>query len=149
MPFFGQAQFQEIIADEFKQIVEEVSWVRDPGREDIYRFRVAVRSRTGWPLRVVGWCNTTARKLSLVLVHDQVGRIVGLDIGPAISHANPDQSNVSGPHLHLWAEEYGDGRAEALSAAAIDWSRPEEAWAYFCAIAGITHHGRFMGPPAM
>ena len=149
MFLFDQTQFREIIADESKQIMEELVWVGDPNREDIYRFRVAVRSRAGWPLCVVGWCNTTARKMSLVLVHGQGGRIVGLDVGPEINHANPDGTIVSGAHLHLWEEEYGDGRAEALAAAAIDWSRPDEAWAYFCAIARIAHHGRFAGPPDM
>lgn len=146
---FDQAQFEEIIADESKQIVGDIAWIADPGREDAHRFSAAVRSRAGWPLRVVGWSSATGRKLSLVLVHAQGGRIIGLDVGPVISHTNPDRMIVSGAHLHLWEERYGDGRAEALGAAAIDWSRPDEAWAYFCAIARIDHRGRFARPPGM
>ena len=141
-----QQEFEGILADDTKEIAQDVVWRDDedhsPGRE----FRAAVASEAGYPLFVIGRYNAVVGTLTYALIHRAAGRIYALDLGT--DHHNPDCNRVGEKHKHRWTEGFRDKQAYVPEDITESWDRPVEVWGQFCAEARVRHTGR-MDPPAV
>ena len=69
----SQQEFEAILADETKEIAQDLGWGEDEDASPAREFRAAVASATGYPLFVVGRYNPLAGTLSYVLIHRGAG----------------------------------------------------------------------------
>ena len=149
-------EFANLLADPTKEIVGDIPWVPIAGREPAQGFAIAVRSETGWSLRIKAWWNPRAEKLSYALIHEDAGRIVGLDVDPTTPHHNPDcrpgRSARSrcpcprGTHIQRWSEVDGMTWAYAAPEITATWDEPVAAWRQFCNLINVTHRGTLREP---
>ena len=136
----SQQEFESILADDTKEIVQDLVWGEDENRSPAREFRATVASATGYPLFVVGRYNPMAGTLSYALIHRGAGRIYALDLGA--NHHNPDCNRIGEKHKHRWTEASGDKQAYVPEDITEPWDRPVEVWKQFCTEARIRHTGR-------
>ncbi len=141
----SQQEFETILRDSTKRIGGRIRWRDDDDHWPAQDFRVPVDSEPGWPLTVIGSWNPRFQKLTLLLRHQSVGRIVGLDLGGP-SHRNPDGEVLRGKHKHRWTVEYKDKQAYVPSDITADWDKPLEVWLQFLEEVRITHSGSMVEP---
>jgi hypothetical protein len=139
-----QTEFETLINDETKRIVEDISWAEDEDHSPVLEFRVEVESDPGWPLFVRGSYNPRANTLTYALVHRGSGRIYALDLGK--DHHNPSCENVGEKHKHRWTELFRDKEAYNPADITAAASQPGKVWSEFCAEAKIVHQGFFREP---
>ena len=138
---FSQQEYQDIIDDHTKIILEDIVWERDaytPG----HRFRADIQSN--YPLFLNGWYNPASHKLSYAIIHQGEGRIYGLDLGA--DHINPDGVHVGEKHKNYWVLGQRDKWAYVPNDITEHWNRPVEVWHQFCNEAKLRHIG-IMHPP--
>ena len=153
---FPDREFEKLLSDVTKEILRDIPWAPVAGREPAQRFTIAVLSETGWPLRIKAWWNPRAEKLSYALIHEDAGRIVGLDVDPTTPHHNPGcrptRSTRShcdcprGTHIHLWSEAGGMEQADAAPEITASWDEPVAAWRQFCDLINLAHRGILREP---
>ena len=139
----SQSEYEAIIADDTKIIVEDIEWASDANSQG-QRFRVEIEAEH--PLFLNGWYNPLSGKLSYAIIHRSVGRIYGLDLGA--EHRNPDRQLVGEKHKNYWREGYRDKWAYVPEDITEPYSRPNAVWEQFCIEANIRHLGS-MSPPAV
>ena len=149
-------EFEKLLSDVTKEIVSDIPWEPVGGREPAQGFAIPVRSETGCPLKIEAWWNPGAEKLSYALIHEDAGRIVGLDVDPTTPHHNPDcrpgRSTRSscdcprGTHIHLWSEADGMARADAAPEITASWDEPVTVWRQFCDLINVAHRGTLREP---
>ena len=142
----SQQEFEAILADDTKEIAQDLSWGEDKDHSPAREFRATITSTAGYPLCVVGRYNPMAGKLSYVLIYGGTERIYALDLGA--DHHNPDCNRIGEKHKHRWTEEFRDKQAYVPEDITESWDRPIEVWKQFCTEARIHHTGR-MEPPAV
>jgi len=142
----SQQEFEAILADDTKEIAQDLGWGEDEDDSPVRGFRVSVASAAGYPLFVVGRYNPLAGTLSYALIYRGAGRIYALDLGA--DHHNPDCNRIGEKHKHRWTEASGDKQAYVPEDITESWDRPVEVWKQFCTEARIQHTGR-MEPPAV
>ncbi|MCS1407246.1 MAG: hypothetical protein M2R45_00403 [Verrucomicrobia subdivision 3 bacterium] len=149
------AEFEAILEDKTKRILEDVTWKEDEDRSPAVEFRVGIESESGWPLFVhgsynYGSYNMEPRKLfyALILRRPGAGRIYALDLGR--DHHNPQCNQVGEKHMHRWSEQYGDKEAYVPNDLNAPVTDPATVWTEFCASARIRHDGLMqeLPPPA-
>ena len=139
----SQQEYDEIIADNTKVIVEDIGWegaANSPTRE----FRIDIDSNEGYPIFVKGWYNPPSGKLSYAIIHRSVGRIYGLDLGA--DHQNPDGQPVGEKHKNYWVPGSRDKWAYVPEDITETWHRPVVVWNQFCAEANLRHLGAIQDP---
>ena len=141
-----QQEFEGILADDTKEIAQDVVWRDDEDHSPAREFRATVASEAGYPLFVIGRCNSVVGTLTYALIHRAAGRIYALDLGT--DHHNPDCNRVGEKHKHRWTEGFRDKQAYVPEDITESWDRPVEVWGQFCAEARVRHTGR-MDPPAV
>ena len=142
----SQHDFDRILADDTKEIAQDLAWAEDEDHSPAREFRAAVASEAGYPLFVVGRYNSRAGTLSYALIHRGAGRIYALDLGA--DHHNPDCNRLGEKHKHRWAEGFREKQAYVPEDITEPWDRPIEVWNQFCTEARIRHAGR-MYPPVV
>jgi len=140
-----QNEFNAILSDVTKRVVEDISWSEDEDHSPGVEFRARVDSDAGYPLFVCGSYNAQVRALTFVLIHRVAGRIYGLDLGK--EHHNPDCHNVGEKHKHSWNEPLRDKEAYVPSDITAEVDDPVAVWGQFCAEARIAHNGKMHAPP--
>ena len=140
-------EFETILADDTKEIAQDVVWGEDEDHSPAKEFRATVVSEGGHPLFVVGRYNFPAGTLSYALIHRGAGRIYAIDLGA--DHHNPDCNRTGEKHKHRWAEGFRDKQAYVPEDITEPWERPIEAWGQFCTEARIRHTGKMYSPPAV
>ena len=139
----SQQDYEAIINDTTKVIHEDIAW--EGGRNSPMReFRVDIDSGDGHPIFVKGWYNPRSGKLSYSIIHRQVGRIYGLDLGA--DHQNPDGKFVGEKHKNYWVPGSRDKWAYVPDDITEPWNRPSAVWSEFCAEGNIQHLGRLRDP---
>ena len=139
----SQQEYDSIINDTTKAIVNDIVW--EGGRNSPMReFRVDIDSEDGHPIFVKGWYNPRSGKLSYSIIHRQVGRIYGLDLGA--DHQNPDGEFVGEKHKNYWVPGSRDKWAYVPDDITEPWNRPAAVWSEFCAEGNIQHLGRLRDP---
>lgn len=139
-----QQEFETILTDDTKTIVEDITWTEDEDHSPALLFRVDVESEAGYPLFLVGRYNNFAGTLSYVLIHRGAGRIYALDLGA--DHRNPDRNRVGEKHKHNWTEGFRDKQAYLPQDITEPWDRPAKVWDQFCTEARIYHEGKMYSP---
>ena len=142
----SQQEFEAILADENKEIAQDLVWREDEDHSPAREFRADVASEAGYPLFVVARYNPVAGTLSYALIHRGAGRIYALDLGA--DHHNPDCNRVGEKHKHRWTEGFRDKQAYVPEDITEPWNQPIAVWGQFCTEAGIRHTGR-LHPPAI
>ncbi|MYC80894.1 MAG: hypothetical protein F4X19_02225 [Acidobacteria bacterium] len=142
----SQQEFEVILADDTKEIAQDLTWAEDEDHSPAREFRAAVASEHGYPLFVVGRYNYRSGTLSYALIHRRAGRIYALDLGA--DHHNPDCNRLGEKHKHRWAEGFRDKQAYVPEDITQPWHQPIEVWDQFCAEARIRHTGT-MNPPVI
>ncbi len=140
-----QSEFEEILSDQSKHILGNISWRKDDEHSPALEFRVQVRSAPAWPLTAHGTWNPARETLSLVLVYRSAGRIVGLCLGFP-PHRNPDGKLLGDPHKHRWTAAVGDKEAYEPDDITFGWTDPANVWQQFCAEVHILHEGVMLPP---
>lgn len=141
----NQADFEGLLNDATKRVVEDITWAVDEDRSPAVEFRVEVQSDVGYPIFVKGSYNALAGALTYTLVHRGSGRIYALDLGK--DHHNPACTNTGEKHKHRWREPVRDKEAyvpEDITAPPTD---PVSVWRQFCTEAKIKHDGVMHPPP--
>ena len=136
----SQQEFETILDDDTKSIVEDIKWTEDEDHSPARVFRVNVESEAGYPLFLIGRYNYLTGTLSYALVHRSAGRIYALDLGA--DHHNPDCNRIGEKHKHRWQEGFRDKQAYVPEDITAPWNQPMEIWSQFCAEANIQHKGR-------
>ena len=142
---FDKNEFDAIMADETKNIREDITWDIPKPTSKIAKFRVKVSSVNGYPIFIDGSYNRLLEKLSYSIIHRGIGkRIYGLDLGasPADGHVNPDGSIPGANHIHSWTDEFED--MVAFSSDKYIYSivtNPIGVWKEFCELAKINFNG--------
>lgn len=139
------AEFRDILNDMTKRIEGDIKWQPDEDHSPSLEFRVDVISFAGWPLIVRGSFNPHISAVSYMLIHKNVGRVYGLDIGK--DHHNPQCNRVGEKHKHSWTEHFRDKEAYVPKDITAPASDPVAVWEQFCAEAGLVHNGRLFDPP--
>ena len=149
-------EIADLLDDATKEIAGDIHWAPSATHDGAQEFTVAVQSAAGWPLRIEAWLNQGAQKLSLALIHEDAGRIVGLDLGPTLVHHNPVCRKTRaaklrcdcprGSHIQIWSEAEGTERAVAVSEITAAWDDPIGAWQQFCAMINVRHSGILQEP---
>ena len=142
----SDAEFETILQDGTKRIVGDIVWGNDEDHLPAQEFRMGVVSEADWPLTMVGTWQPMRETLSLVLVHGNAGRIVGLCLGFA-PHRNPNRELMGDPHKHRWTAEFADREAYEPDDITAPWSSPIEVWQQFCTEVRILHEGSMFPPP--
>ena len=140
----SQQEFDAIIADNTKEITENIAWRDGDDEGPAKEFRVEVNSHSRHPIFVSGWYNTSSGKLSYAIIHRGSGRIYGLDLGA--DHRNPDGIHVGEKHKHRWTDDHRDKDAYIPPDITEPWDRPVEVWKQFCTEANLRHSGAIMAP---
>ena len=139
-----QTEFDTLIQDTTKRILEDIDWCNDEDHSPAVEFRVEVKSDPGYPIFIRGSYNALAASLSFGLIHKGSGRIYALDLGK--EHHNPTCENIGEVHKHRWTELLRDKEAYVpYITAAV--SQPIEVWKQFCDEAKIKHTGVMHPPP--
>ena len=139
-----QEEFEAIIADDTKEVSENIVWVDDQDHSSAQEFRAEVNSVTGHPIFIRGWYSPLSGKLSYSMIHRGIGRIYGLDLGA--DHRNPDGTRVREKHKNSWREGARDKWAYEPEDITAPWNRPVEAWDQFCTEANLRHSGTMSQP---
>ena len=142
----SQQEFEVILADDTKEIAQDLAWAEDEDHSPAREFRVAVASQHRHPLFVVGRYNYRSGTLSYALIHRRAGRIYALDLGA--DHHNTDCNRLGEKHKHRWTEGFRDKQAYVPEDVTEPWDQPVEVWNQFCREARIRHRGR-MNPPVI
>ena len=140
----NQQEFETVLADDTKEIAQDLAWAEDEDHSPAREFRAAVASEAGYPLFVVGRYNSPAGTLSYALIHRGAGRIYALDLGA--DHHNPDCNRLGDKHKHRWAEGFREKQAYVPEDITEPWDRPIEVWNQFCTEARSHHKGRMCRP---
>jgi hypothetical protein len=140
-----QVEFNALIANSSKEILEDITWVEDEDHSPALEFRAEVRSDAGYPLFMRGSYNRIAETLSFALIHRGAGRIYALDLGK--DHHNPNCKRVGEKHKHCYSEQLGDREAYVPEDITTPVTDPVNVWKQFCAEASIIHKGNMKQPP--
>lgn len=138
-----QSEYDDIINDRTKSISGDITWEGSPTGL-ARKFRADIESHGNYPIFVQGWCNFGSGKLSFAIIHRNVGRIYGLDLGA--EHINPDGEPMGEKHKNYWVPGSRDKWAYLPDDITATWDHPVEAWEQFCAEARITHAGTMSQP---
>lgn len=111
---------------------------RHPGA---FQFREPVQSRASWPIEVIGWWTPVSRKLSYTVLYRRNTRIIGLDLGPRLSHQVPKGDRLRGTHKHLWNPDLGSKYAYSPADITANWDEPALVWIQFCTEIHLRHQG--------
>lgn len=140
-----QEEYEVIMGDESKVIVVDISWREDEDHSPAVEFRAEIASGPGYPVFVRGSYNPLVPALSFAIIHRNVGRIYGLDLGKA--HHNPSCERVGETHKHRWTETYGDKHAYEPADITTGAEDPVCVWEQFCTEARLKHEGTLAPPP--
>lgn len=143
----SNAEFDAILGDTSKEIVDEISWSEDEDHSPAVEFRAEVRNDSGWPLFVRGSYNALAGTLTYALILKTEGRIYGLDMGK--DHHNPQCDQVGDTHKHRWTEQFRDKEAYVPGDITAPVTDPVAVWKQFCGESGILHSGVMHPPPQL
>ena len=143
----SDAEFEEILSDRTKQIVEDIRWTADLDHTPGMEFQVQVSSDSDWRLAVYGSWYPHRATLFFTLVMADVGAIFRMCIGFE-GHRNPDGTPLAPVHFHRWTSQHEDHWADAPGDKTADWDQPGPAWRQFCAEARILHSGALFPPQA-
>lgn len=141
---FTEQEFDAFLAAR-KVIRGDINWTDDQDHSPNREFRIEAESDAGDLVHVVGSWNPRVPAVSYVVIHPQVGRIYGLDLGK--DHHNPTCERIGEVHKHTWTDLYKDGHGYApkdITAEAVD---PVMVWEQFCTEANMEHEGRMHPPP--
>lgn len=151
-----EQELVNLLADSTKEVLGDIHWTLSATHDGAHEFAVAVQSAAGWPLLIVVWWKPGSQKLSLALIHQEAGRIVGLDLGPTLVHHNPGCRKTRaaklrcdcprGSHIQIWSEAEGTERAAVVSEITAAWDDPIGAWQQFCAMINVRHSGILREP---
>ncbi len=139
------SEFEAILQDGTKRIVDPITWKEDEDHSPAWEFRIDIKSESGWPLFVVGRYNAEAGTLTYALILKTEGRIYGLDLGR--DHHNPQCDRVGEKHKHRWSQQDRDKTAYVPDDVTAPVSDPVSVWTEFCAEARICHEGLMQPPP--
>jgi hypothetical protein len=142
-----QGEFEAILCDASKRIIESISWCEDEDHSPSVEFRAEIASDAGHPLMVRGSFNRMAKTLTFALIHRQAGRVYALDMGKG--HRNPDGTFFDGTHKHRWNEKHRDREAYEPDDITADVLRPVDVWQQFCTESKITCESVMQDPPAV
>lgn len=151
-----EQEFVDLLADPTKEIVGDIAWATSSSHPGAQVFAVRVRSRPDWPLRVEVWWSLPAKSLSYAVIHDDVGRILGLCMGARVFHHQPECHATRavkrrcdcprGTHKHRWTEQFADKRIYVPSDITVEWDEPVAVWRQFCAEMNVIHRGILQEP---
>lgn len=140
----SQGEYQAIIDDQSKVITADIVWRRSRQILSAMEFRVNINNEEGYPIFLRGWYNPDSGKLSYSIIHRNVGRIYGLDLGA--EHRNPDGRLIGETHKNYWWEGDHDKWAYSPEDITETWNNPIGVWEQFCDEVNLNHSGR-MRPP--
>lgn len=138
---FSKREFDKIMSDKSKKIIENIAWEGDKKDSETVKFRVSILSQKDHNIFADGSYNRYLERLSYKIIHKGIGRrIYGLDMGK--DHKNPDRTIVKGDHIHEWDEDFGDKIAySANNIITSKATNPIEVWKEFCREAQIDFQG--------
>ena len=140
-----QQEFETILADVSKRISTRAVWHDVDDSPHAKEFRATVDSDAGYPIFVNGWFNPFSGKLSYSIIHREVGRIYGLDLGA--EHRNPGGELVGETHKHRWRDGYRADWAYVPEDITESRNNPIGVWEQFCVEANLGHSGIMQPPP--
>lgn len=141
----SQQEFEAILTDPSKLIVGSIIWRADEDHWPALEFRAPVLSEPRWPLTVMGSWNPKLEKLTYLLRHAAVGRIIGLDLGGP-PHVNPSREVLRDTHKHRWTERFRDKEAYVPNDITASWDKPLTVWMQFLEEVEIMHSGGMREP---
>lgn len=139
----SKEEYEAILNDDTKVVAGDIEW-EGPQRSPARQFRIDIDSDEGYPIFVKGWYNPRSGKLSYAIIHRNVGRIYGLDLGA--DHYNPDGRPVGEKHKNYWKPGYRDKWAYVPKDITETWNHPVAVWAQFCSEARLRHTGTIREP---
>ena len=144
-------QITDLLADTTKEVLGDIHWESDPTHPGARKFSAAVRTTPDRGLTAHGWWRPDTGALFYSLRHPEVGRLVGLCLGPGIVHHGPMCKGTRaskrrcdcprGMHMHRWTEEFGDRWVYVPESVTADSGDPAAAWRQFCATINLAHRG--------
>lgn len=147
---FSKDEFDLIMADESKKIIDDIIWTSKTDSSPRVTFRAKIYSHDGYPIITDGRYNRITSKLSYSIIHQKIpSRIFGLDMGD--DHSNPPDNILVGiNHIHHWTEKYRDRLAYSANGI-ISYSskNPSGVWKEFCELAKIEFQGIMRDIPPM
>ena len=143
---FSEENFKLLIMDDSKEILGNINWEKDKNHLGSFIFLEEIISSINYPISIKGSFNFKRRILSFSIIHREVGRIYGLDMGQ--THKNRATGKKSGRiHKHIWTDLYKD----QYTYDPLDITEPFHnvigVWRQFCLEARIKHEGEVLGLP--
>lgn len=141
----SKTEFETLLNDDSKEISSDIIWLEDEDHSPSVEFRAEISSEPAYPIFLKGSYNPIIESLSYVIIHRNVGRIYGLDLGK--DHHNPSCNYVGEKHKHRWDEILRDKEAYVPQDITEPASNPVGVWKQFCREAKIKHTGIMHPPP--
>ena len=144
-------ELDDLLADPTKETIGDIRWEPSGAYDSALTFAVAVESAADRPLTIEAWWNPRRMKLFYSLIYGDVGRIVGLCLGPGVVHHRPTCGRTRaakrrcacprGTHKHRWTEQFGDQWVYTPSDITAGADDPAAVWREFCAEINVAHRG--------
>ena len=141
----SDAEFEEILSDRTKRIVEDIRWTPDPDHPPGMVFAAPIDSARRWPLTMHGSWYPQHRTLYLNVALTGTGAILRLCVGFS-EHRNPEGARLGPVHKHRWTARLRDRQAYEPDDITADWDEPLIIWQQFCQEVGIVHLGTLFQP---
>ena len=143
---FSEENFKLLIMDNSKEILGDIKWENDHNHLGSFIFGKEITSKLEYPIYIKGSFNFKRKTLSFSIIHREVGRIYGLDMGQ--THRNRATGKKSGRiHKHTWTDLYKDQFTYVPSDITEPFHNVTGVWRQFCLEARIIHMGRVLGLP--
>ena len=143
---FSENDFQILIRNDSKEILGDITWEKDANHEGSLIFVTEIQSDINYPIYLKGTFNSKRGTLSFSMIHREVGRIYGLDMGQ--NHKNRATGKKTGRiHKHKWTDLYQDQDTYVPSDITKPYNDVIGVWNEFCLESKITHKGRMLGLP--
>ena len=143
---FSEQYFEILIRDDSKEILGDIIWETDSNHPRSLVFKTDIYSRVNYPIYLKGNFHFKRKTLSFSMIHQDVGRIYGLDMGQ--THKNPSTGKKTGRvHKHRWTDLYRDKEAYVPPDITKPYNDVIGVWREFCLESKITHSGKMLGLP--
>lgn len=143
---FSESEFQILLLDQSKEILGNITWEEDKNHKNSFIFKTDVDSTPKYPIYLKGSFNFKRGTLGFSIIHRDVGRIYGLDMGQ--THRNRATGKKSGRvHKHRWTDLYRDQDTYVPTDITKPYNDVVGVWREFCIESNIRHMGQMLGLP--
>lgn len=143
---FSEKDFQILIMDNSKEILGDITWEEDRNHQGSLIFVTEIQSNLNYPIYLTASFNFKRGTLSFSIIHKDVGRIYGLDMGQ--THRNRATGKKTGRvHKHRWTDLYKIQDAYVPSDITKPYNDVIGVWQEFCLESKIIHNGKMLGLP--